>query len=203
MKQFNNFKVLVFSAAALSMILLSSCGGDDKVTNNTQNSDCGSHHTLSYGPLSAYTNTYLEDTIRVFQFSAIPFSSISNICTHGKPLAKGTSSWTFGGPTISAALVVNIGAGLQPYRTPGTYALNGIFMEWDGTINVGLQQAFGNGPGEIYDLRIDISFRTQGTLALDEQYLTNSGVRCSMTLDYDEYSSLTAIKKDVIMNNVN
>ncbi len=195
MKKKNSFAIylIIFSAA----IFLSSGCGDDTVTNNTvTDNGCGSNHALHYGTFTAnqYTNTLLESgNTRVFQFSAIPFTTISNICTKNEPPASGNFAW-FASDTshpFTVELVVNVSPVFSPYITLGTITHSGNAYTWSGNINAGLVQAYGDGPGEIIDLRIDVSFRSLGSLFADSLLLSNRSAACSMDLHYDEYRAPT------------
>ncbi len=181
------------TAVLIVLILLYSCNGNDTTTNTT-NSNCGPHHTLSFGPFnnSAYTNTFIETgNIRVFQFSAIPLTTIDSICTFTEPPATGHSNWI---PIdtirpFSSKLVCNVNPALEPYTSNGDYFHSGDTTIWSGSLDAGLQQSYGNGPGMIYDLRGEVRFRSWGTLSQDSSFLAARNYSCSMTLVYDEYKA--------------
>ncbi len=176
---------------SLIMLIFYSCGNDTVTPNTSNNTNCGSHHTIHYGPFNYIqnTNTFVENgTTRVFQFSAIPTSIIDSICTHGKPVAEGSAIWTQSDTTrsFSLRLVVVQDPLFVPYSSDGTI-VPGQSYDWNGSVNVGLVQSYGNGPGKIYDLRVEVRFRSFGTEQQDLAWLLARSFGCSMTLNYDDY----------------
>lgn len=182
-----------------TMVFRCNCGSDT-VTPPTNN-DCGPHHSQRY-PASGeinmgdYTNTFIEGSnTRVFQYSAIPFTTIDGLCTKSKPSATGNASYSQGdtGRPLSVYLKVLVSAGLQPYSDAGEYHFPGATsITWDGLISVGLQQAYGEGPGSILDLRVEAKFRTTGNFTTDSLILALRAFTCNMNLAYDEYRATDA-----------
>lgn len=188
---------ILFLSIPFSIIYFYSCGSDI-VTSTTQNSNCGPHHNVRYPGAgefdsSDYTFTTVDaNNKRVFQFSAIPFTTITNVCTKSKPKLDGLAGWV--GDTSRGFRVLvhaDIGGISSGYTDLGGYLQSGLDWSWLGSTTIGLIQAYGNGPGEITDMRVDVKFLTFGSLAQDQNYLEQIRFECHMTLDYDEYRATT------------
>ena len=185
------------------IIYFNSCNsGTDTVTNTTNSSNCGPHHSVRYpgsGEFTAsqYTNTFVDGSgYRVFQFSAIPFTTIDGVCTKSKPLGTGDAAFTEGDTTrpFNCFLHAEVFAGFAGYTVGGDYTYpGGSVVNWrSDNLNIGLQQNYGEGPGSILDFRVDVKFRSTGNLQTDSLIMYYRGFTCHMVLAYDEYRATDA-----------
>ncbi len=186
----NKINFILFFTLLFIVIVFSSCGDDNNPTNSQATGDCGAHHTITKElPVDSFSNQFLgTGDIRTFQYS---IGGIDNICTHGKPrlfweafysndntrrlTIRGVARWHIFGADV-----------------PGTYdsSLSSL-ISWTGTYEVGLQQAFGEGPGNLSDVRVDVSFPTLGSPGADLDYMRQRfnfpNAKFTYNIEYEEY----------------
>jgi hypothetical protein len=183
----------IFTLSILTFTVSFFACKENSVSDPQASGDCGASQQFSYAPyINDYTNTFIgTNNVRTFQFSGVTSAGITNVCTKSKPTfyweadfkADTTRELTFRGVSRWSVFGTN---------TPGSITTSGNLMSWRANETVGLQQAFGDGPGNFHDVRIDISFQSLGTLAADKDYLISrfsgsTSYYLKMRLDYEQY----------------
>jgi len=183
LKQINIFPVMIF----FTFLVFSSCDNNN-VTN--PNVACGGTQELLKVFLSGqYTNTYLDaSNFRVFQYNTLNGTTIENICTYEEPPASATADLN-DDPTDPILIAIEVLTGpTVPYTSFGTKVhVSGDHYTWSGSVPVGLQQEYGNGPGRVLSLQVEISFPTRGTFPQDSVFLSQSNFFTTVKFDYHDH----------------
>jgi hypothetical protein len=177
----------------LAVTLASSCKKDDIVTPPTTG-DCGTHRQFLQMPLpNIPSNTFMgSNNVRTIQFSVVGTGGITNVCSRSKP----NFNWKAEFKTDSSRELTLRGVARWSAfgaDVPGSITTAGNVMTWSANYTVGLEQAFGQGPANFHDARIDISFQSLGSEQADKDYLlsrfSGGNYYMEVKLDYEEYVS--------------